>query len=659
MTVFDLDRMDKAASIGALALAIWLAVTGGRPQATSADHPVDETLEKLATAVLQQARQESARLQVRRQDPLRVMWSGVEPGIGAAPADVLGYATAQAREVRLRGGAVDDAAERFLQLPHRQAVVLGDAGAGKSVLAQQLILGVLERRNAADPVPVWVSLPALADEHAIADRLLADYPVLGAADLVTEMITTGRIVLVLDGLDEVEPPRRPTVFRVIRDLADQNVPLVLTSRTAEYRDLVSAEGEVLPRAAVVSLVPVQRDAAFDYLRGSGQANLARWQEVQAALDRDPGLPVGEVLASPLYIALARRIYAKKQKQPRELIEAGRFSTADDIRLRLLDDFVPTAYDGRPDVDRVRRCLRVLARLAGEHGRDEISWWKVRDGTPRPARALLAGVIGGLAVGLLAGVVYGLAVVIYACVDLQVMPSRPVIEFGLQYALPVLVRTPIFFGIVLAVAVGMRRERKPILRPAPWPERLTGIRKHMKQLWPYLLGVSVGAGSLALTGEKNPITVAGFLLLFLFAVVGLRKVEDPEPGESSRPRTSLRADRAAAVRLAVLVSAVVALGTLVALSDESFLALTSFLPIGISIGVTAALVRTAWGHWLIAGRPWLVLHGLRRPIDFLEDAHQRGVFRRSGAAYQFRHEHLRRYLAGDSRGQAPEAAARTT
>lgn len=60
----------------------------------------------------------------------------------------------------------------------------------------------------------------------------------------------------------------------------------------------------------------------------------------------------------------------------------------------------------------------------------------------------------------------------------------------------------------------------------------------------------------------------------------------------------------------------------------------------------------WGPWLIA-RCWLALRG-RLPwklMAFLNDAHTRGVFRKSGGFYQFRHARLQQYLTalGPSQG----------
>ncbi|MFJ6617749.1 hypothetical protein ACIQOW_09295 [Kitasatospora sp. NPDC091335] len=56
--------------------------------------------------------------------------------------------------------------------------------------------------------------------------------------------------------------------------------------------------------------------------------------------------------------------------------------------------------------------------------------------------------------------------------------------------------------------------------------------------------------------------------------------------------------------------------------------------------------TAWGQWTVVARVWLPLTG-RLPgaaMTFLEDAHQRGVLRKVGAVYQFRHTRIRHHFA---------------
>jgi hypothetical protein len=77
-----------------------------------------------------------------------------------------------------------------------------------------------------------------------------------------------------------------------------------------------------------------------------------------------------------------------------------------------------------------------------------------------------------------------------------------------------------------------------------------------------------------------------------------------------------------------------------------LGLTAGAVFGLAIGLTTALSRS-WGGYLLS-RAWLALRG-RTPLRlnrFLEDAHRRGVLRRAGAHYQFRHALLQDRLAED-------------
>jgi hypothetical protein len=66
--------------------------------------------------------------------------------------------------------------------------------------------------------------------------------------------------------------------------------------------------------------------------------------------------------------------------------------------------------------------------------------------------------------------------------------------------------------------------------------------------------------------------------------------------------------------------------------------------GLAAG-TAGVLSRAWGRFTIA-RIWLAVSGCQpwRLMRFLDDAHRRGVLRRSGAVYEFRHVRLRDHLA---------------
>jgi hypothetical protein len=65
---------------------------------------------------------------------------------------------------------------------------------------------------------------------------------------------------------------------------------------------------------------------------------------------------------------------------------------------------------------------------------------------------------------------------------------------------------------------------------------------------------------------------------------------------------------------------------------------------VTVGLTAGATRCAWPSFAVA-RIWMALTR-RLPLhlmEFLDDAHRRGVLRRNGAGYQVRHQELAEYL----------------
>ncbi|MFF5145725.1 hypothetical protein ACFY6U_39465 [Streptomyces sp. NPDC013157] len=115
-----------------------------------------------------------------------------------------------------------------------------------------------------------------------------------------------------------------------------------------------------------------------------------------------------------------------------------------------------------------------------------------------------------------------------------------------------------------------------------------------------------------------------------------------------PGSSLRTDRTASFTRGGVVALLVACvcvpvvllpgdwGGLVHLGTQLW------LPMG-----TTAVALSAWGRLAVA-RVWLGVTGRLpwRLMAFLEDAHRRGVLRRSGAYFEFRHLRLQSYLAQD-------------
>ena len=116
------------------------------------------------------------------------------------------------------GGELVDVLAR---LPTGRLVVLGEPGAGKTMLMVQLVLDLLARREAGDPVPFLASVASWNPEEQdlrdwLAALLMISHPALAGAPpagiegptQAAALLASGLILPILDGLDEI-PERGP------------------------------------------------------------------------------------------------------------------------------------------------------------------------------------------------------------------------------------------------------------------------------------------------------------------------------------------------------------------------------------------------------------------------------------------------------------------
>ncbi|WP_051580031.1 NACHT domain-containing protein [Pseudonocardia acaciae] len=656
-----------AGVLGVVAVVLETRRQRSRPDPAPADstEPADDgarldlAAAALATAVREQWTEEAAHRGLRVRDPMRVRWSAVTGRFAAEPSAVLGTAPAVGRPLRLRAsGDVLDAIAGFRRLPRRQLMVLGEAGSGKSVLAILLTLGLLEHRTADEPVPVLLTLSSWHPrvEHLytwLARNLVAEYAFLGDArrygrDAALRLLTSGRVMPVLDGLDEMSAELRPAAIGEV-DRVVQDRPVVVTCRWQEYRTAADALGQKMSFMAV-QLDPVRVDDAERYLARTS-TSAAKWRAVLAELRADPELPLARALSSPLLLGLARDVYAPAGSDPAELLDRDRFPDQRAIERSLLDTLIPVSYaehprlpGGRPGArygeDSARRWLAFLAGHLHRLGSYDLAWWRLHRALPPRGLEVLAGlacaVLTGPSIGLLAGLV-----------------------FGPRYLLVAGLATGLGIGPGAALLVGLRH--------GPAPSRiLFSLRGRGGQVR-RALAVGLAAGPVAgtifgllfwLVGRVQPGLEIGMVAGLVAGTVGGLGVGVMSalraPIESARvvdPASLLAADRGAALVQAGaggLAAALVA-GTLAALAAGPHTRPGLPLVAGLGVGVGVALVATcttAWGQWVLT-RLWLALGGRTpwRLLGFLRDAHRRNVLRQTGGVHQFRHALLQAHLAG--------------
>ncbi|WP_069853787.1 helix-turn-helix domain-containing protein [Actinoalloteichus hymeniacidonis] len=677
---------------------------------------LDDAADRLRLLVRSRWQREEERHRIHNPTPLPVRWRPLPTDFtgrraAGGPDDPVGEALGDL------AGELSDIVDTYRRIPSGRLVVLGGAGAGKTILTIRFVLDYLRAPATDDPVPVIFSLGSWNPQRItlrewMVECLLHDDPGLIAdsgagTSLAAALVEADRILPVLDGFDEIHERLR---VPAMQELSFARLPMLLTSRRDEYVAAVTKADHELLHAAAIHLEDLSPDDLIDHLPNDRHTTKADspWGRLLAELRENPERPENAALASalrtPLMVALASAIYSGDPgKDPAALLDADRFPSAESIEEHLVTGFIPNAYRARPGnsrpswtPDRVQRWFGHLANHLDRLGTPNLAWWQFPKALSPAVRVLgvivatmilsgtmdflitafigvnalglgdmlLLALFDGVTVGLVVGLGFGL---VYAAVTMvlriEVTPSRVRLGMsgrswaGLMRAAP---------DIAIRVGGGM----------------IIGFLIGVGYGWALLLVRNVlsdGTSALATLMQTTVVLPTHLGLTFSLAggvVLGLvLAMERPvDLSVATKARAMLVANREAVQnRILVLVPLLtVSLNAMAPLTITFFPGYSWNVAAGFGMGVVGGLVGascyaatfTAWGQWLILARVWLPLTG-RLPwsiIAFLEDAHRRGVLRHTGSVYQFRHarlqayclrEHARRTLLG-----ATESASRS-
>lgn len=123
----------------------------------------------------------------------------------------------------------------------RKLMIVGEPGSGKSMLLRQITLLYAQQGLTDQPIPVLLELHRLNEAYQGLENSLVDvlkrYEFPNAGHFVQAHLKQGQLLLLLDGLDEVNPDQRPKVVQSIKDLTEKfpDCHVVITCRTAVYR----------------------------------------------------------------------------------------------------------------------------------------------------------------------------------------------------------------------------------------------------------------------------------------------------------------------------------------------------------------------------------------------------------------------------------------
>lgn len=653
------------------------------------DDRLTEAAGQLALAIRARWQREEEQRQIHDPFPLPVRWlaapsevtdswAGVRQLSGDVPAEPIDLT-----------GELGEIVDVYRRIPSGRLVVLGRAGSGKTILTLRFVLGLVKTRAPDDAVPVIFSLGSWNPVTTglrdwLTEQLLRDHPGLGApgpdgSSLAAALVETDRILPVLDGFDEIAGGLHRAALGALNATA---LPLLLTSRPEEYRAAVDG-ADVLTAAGGVALTDLTIDDLAGYLprttRKTGAGGSA-WQPVLTELrdhpDSTASRTLAAVLTTPLMVGLARTIYSDTpDHDPAVLLDTERFPTVPAVEEHLLGNFVPTVYQSessRFDPERVPQWLGYVAHHLDRLGTHDLAWWQLGTSMRRSGRVLVVALAVALTVGLVDLVVEGILTGF----------SAYVLAFAAALGLTA--------GLALGTAHGLADR---LARAALEPSRARfQLRRRTTRSWApfaprFRIGVVVGlllGVLLGLVRELVRVTVLGigrgFLVgladAILFGVVfglggglvfGLMALCETSMDirSAGSPTELLRVNRTTVIFQVLLFGPTFALGITFAtwLAVEGLMALPpgarlglvfAWNPLfglalgfvgGIGGGLGYAMSLTAWGQWAVFARLWLPLTG-RLPWSvpaFLDDAYRRGVLRRAGAVYQFRHARLQDHL----------------
>ncbi|MER5555156.1 helix-turn-helix domain-containing protein [Streptomyces sp. NPDC002793] len=566
-------------------------------------------------------------------------------------------------------------------------------------------------RTDADPVPVIFGVgswdPTVHTLRGwLTGRLLRDYPYLArgwspAGTLAAALIDDGHVLPVLDGFDEMAEGLRPSA---LEELNRTSLPLVLTSRPEEYATVVRpGRGKAatpLKWAAAVELTEITTADLLDYMpRATRSASSGDDPWSRALTGRtEPDVRLHRVLSTPLMVFLARTVYGEgRVGDPSELTDESRFPTEDSLRRHLLAAFVPTVYRPRAAEAHARddrrrewtpeRTQRWLGYLAGHlvrAGREQqdIAWWQISQSLRTSTRTSAVAAVSALCVALPVWLADALITVFFHQVGfVSVVTEGAALGLGAGITSGALYAGMTTFGGSVFAPSRTRLRLRGGLGTGRSPVRTFVARSGATML----AGLAVGIGLSCIrtlqrviyldwpltSPEVLQVLATDALLLGLIfgiafgTVFGLTAMlESPlDVSSAATPDSLLEANRRAVRSQVCVIAPALALtiafgGELITELLDPVLGPLLWLPQdaviigtvgGIGGGLSYALCFTAWGQWLIFARLLLPLRG-QLPWNteaFLKDAYQRGVLRRTGAVYQFRHVHLQHHLGHTS------------
>ncbi|MFE6942141.1 NACHT domain-containing protein [Streptomyces chartreusis] len=534
-------------------------------------------------------------------------------------------------------GSLTDIVSYYRRLDPARLVVTGEAGAGKTLLVLDLLLGLLTHPDRAetDPVPVRISLASWDTVRPFEDWLAKEIHQqfrdrgLSAAD-ASALVEQRRILPVLDGLDEMDTDATPLARRrAARALQQLNTyqdptgsaPIILTCRTEPYEQLAALDIR-MGESARIQIAPVTPAQAAAYLTARS-TRPSRWSRLLDSLTTTPDGPLARALRTPWRLNLAAVAYEERDTNTLDYLrDPSHLLTLDTplaIRDHLLSLYLPAAAQQHPtDSGRYRpdQAHRWLAYLATHLA-----------ASPPPQA-------GGTDLVLhrlwpLAGSrrVRGVDVLLSSAVIAAGAVALPRLPAGANLSLAL---------VLFALAALWQASRSAVAEPNTLSWARSPARRRETLAWGLSLGLISGIGMGLTTRLINGLVFGIGAGLFGLVTVGF--TASLRDTNSTDPRYPVKADLQYAL----------ATGPLIGMFSGLLLWTLTGRAASVATGIALGLICVTWLQARASRRYLIFLCCTPRRLPwrlgaFLNWAYEAGLLRISGMAYQYRHRELQDWL----------------
>jgi hypothetical protein len=568
-------------------------------------------------------------------------------------------------------GRLQEVVAYYTQLHPRRMVITGAPGSGKTVLAVELILALLEARQVDDPVPIRLSAASwgITTDEMVEPQAATDMVEQWLVDHLVEthqmsplsaraLVTAQKILPVIDGLDEMDAAADPgydsraaRAMQVLNGYQQRRAKaeLVVTCRSGQYQALTAVKVWV-EDAAHVEIRPVTARKARAFITDR-VIDANRWTDVLEGIDRHQGGPLAVGLSTPWRLTLAVLVYEQRDRHgdflrdPRQLT-APSLNSPDGVRDHLLALFIPAAtalYSGpgtayRPTPELVHQWLAVLAAYLDHNA----ATGRTLGGRPLPGTDIVLHELWPLAGTRRPRAVHLAMIAAIWLIAIPIMLTQVAIGFAPNQLLGA--------GIPALSIIGYTLATWATIWPEPTQANFSRLRtaKGRQELASGLAsGLAAGLAAGLMFGLMFGLAFGVAAGLATGLTLGLAfGLMDSAPSRARDPRTIARDDLAAGLTFGLAFG--LAAGLTLGLLPQPTFGLVGGLAAGLTFGLTGTFAGGLAGSRYVAlllctrrrNRHWLPW----RLGRFLNWCYHAGLVRIAGNGYQFRHRELQDYLA---------------